>query len=124
MEPTIKQLQDTIAQLNEALVHWDCVVTTNGERVQLPITKKVVKANRGLCFVFFLTYSDWFVEEMWDQLKNPEGNRIFPVGGEEEFYGDSNRWSNPKRKALAERCIPYLQAKLEAALIKEGDACS
>ncbi|QVD48848.1 hypothetical protein APK128_gp05 [Acinetobacter phage vB_AbaP_APK128] len=123
MEPTIKQLQDTIAQLNEALVNWDYVVT-NGERVQLPITKKVVNANRGLCFVFFLTYPDWFVEEMWAQLKNPEGTCIFPVGGDTEFYATPNRWANPKRKELAERCIPYLQAKLEAALLKEGDTCS
>ncbi|URQ05145.1 hypothetical protein APK127v_03 [Acinetobacter phage APK127v] len=124
MEPTIKQLQDTIAQLNEALENWDYIVATNGERVQLPITKKVVNANRGLCFVFFLTYPDWFVEEMWNQLKNPEGTCIFPVGGDTEFYTTPNRWSNPKRKALAERCIPYLQGKLEAALLKEGDACS
>ncbi|WDS49620.1 hypothetical protein F70K44_004 [Acinetobacter phage F70-K44] len=124
MEPTIKQLQDTIAQLNEALVIWDYVVAKNGEPVQLPITKKIVKSNRGLCYVFFLTYPDGFIDEMWDQLKNPDGTWLFPVGGREEFYSGPNRWANPKRKELAERCIPYLQAKLDDALLKEGDACS
>lgn len=124
MEPTIKQLQDTIAQLQEALVNWDYVVSQDGASVQLPITKKIVKSNRGLCYVFFLTYPDLFIDEMWDQLKNPEGTWLFPVGGREEFYSDPNRWANPKRKALAERCVVYLQAKLEAALLKEGDTCS
>ncbi|MGM7364876.1 hypothetical protein ACNTMJ_28060 [Klebsiella pneumoniae] len=124
MEPTIKQLQDTIAQLNEALENWDYVVSLDGEPVQLPITKKIVKSTRGLCYVFFLTYPDLFIDGMWDQLKNPEGTWLFPVGGREEFYSDPNRWANPKRKELAERCIPYLQAKLEAALLKEGDGCS
>ncbi|AYD85889.1 hypothetical protein HOU31_gp05 [Acinetobacter phage vB_AbaP_46-62_Aci07] len=124
MEPTIKQLQDTIAQLKEALVNWNYVVATNGERIHLPITKKLVNAKRGLCFTFFGDYPDWFVDEMWYQLKNPEGTYIFPVGGLEEFYGNPNRWANPKRKELAERCVPYLQAKLEAALLKEGDTCS
>lgn len=120
MEPTVKQLQDTIAQLNEALENWDYVVVQDGALVQLPITKKVVDANRGLCFSFFSDYPDWFVDEMWGQLKNPEGWWLYPVGGREEFYGDPNRWANPKRKELAERCIPYLQAKLEVALLKEG----
>nr|CAH1066733.1 Uncharacterised protein [Acinetobacter phage MD-2021b] len=124
MKPTIKQLQDTIAQLNEALENWDYIVSQDGEPVQLPITKKIVKSNRGLCYVFFLTYPDWFVDEMWQQLKNPEGTWLYPVEGREEFYSDPNRWANPKRKALAERCIPYLQAKLEVALLKEGDTCS
>ncbi|WIS40117.1 hypothetical protein vBAbaAutChT04_038 [Acinetobacter phage vB_AbaAut_ChT04] len=124
MKPTIKQLQDTIAQLNEALENWDYIVSQDGEPVQLPITKKIVKSNRGLCYVFFLTYPDWFVDEMWQQLKNPEGKWLYPVEGREEFYSDPNRWANPKRKALAERCIPYLQAKLEVALLKEGDTCS
>ncbi|WP_411018020.1 hypothetical protein, partial [Salmonella sp. s33260] len=71
MEPTVKQLQDTIAQLNEALDNWDYVVVQDGALVQLPITKKVVDADRGLCFSFFRNYPDWFVDEMWDQLKNP-----------------------------------------------------
>lgn len=124
MEPTIKQLQDTIAQLNEALENWDYVVAQDGEPVQLPITKLTVKAKRGLCFTFFTDYPDWFVDKMWDQLKNPEATWLYPVEGREEFYGAPNRWANPKRKALAERCIPYLQAKLEAALLKEGDTCS
>ncbi|UAW09815.1 hypothetical protein APK16_03 [Acinetobacter phage APK16] len=124
MEPTIKQLQDTIAQLNEALENWDYVVAQHGCPVQLPITKKMVHANRGLCFAFFSDYPDCFIDEMWDHLKNPEGTWLFPVGGREEFYSDPNRWANPKRKALAERCIPYLRAKLEAALLKEGDTCS
>ncbi|UNI74932.1 hypothetical protein CPTAbTP3Phi1_004 [Acinetobacter phage AbTP3phi1] len=123
MEPTIKQLQDTIAQLNEALLHWDYVVAQEGIPVQLPITKKMVRANRGLCVAFFLTYPDLFIGKMWDQLKNPEGTWLYPVGGREEFHSDLNRWANPKRKALAERCIPYLQTKLEA-LLKEGDTCS
>ncbi|WPD49463.1 hypothetical protein YZ2_45 [Acinetobacter phage YZ2] len=48
MEPTIKQLQDTIAQLNEALENWDYVVAQHGCPVQLPITKKMVHANRAL----------------------------------------------------------------------------
>lgn len=119
MEPTIKQLQDTIAQLNEALVNWDYVVSQDGVPVYLPITKKMVNARRGLCYVFFLTYPDWFIEEMWEQLKNPEGTCIFPVGGGTEFCTTPNRWANPKRKELAERCVPYLQAKLEAELLKE-----
>ncbi|URQ05062.1 hypothetical protein ABSZ6_04 [Acinetobacter phage AB_SZ6] len=123
MKPTVKQLQDTIAQLNEALDNWDYVVVQDGALVQLPITKKVVDANRGLCLAFFRNYPDWFVDEMWDQLKNPEGTWLYPVGGREEFY-TYNRWANPKRKELAERCVPYLQAKLEAALLKEGDTCS
>lgn len=124
MEPTIKQLQDTIAQLNEALENWDYVASQDGVHVQLPITKKTVHATHGLCFAFFIDYPDWFVDEMWYQLKNPEGTYIFPVGGHREFYSNPNLWANPKRKALAERCIPYLQAKLEAALLKEGDTCS
>lgn len=124
MEPTIKQLQDTIAQFKDALANWDYVVAQDGEPVQLPITKKMVHSNRGLCFAFFTDYPVWFVDEMWDHLKNPEGNCIYPVGGLEEFYSYPNRWANPKRKALAERCIPYLQAKLEAAFLKEGDTCS
>ncbi|QQM15041.1 hypothetical protein CPT_Paty_007 [Acinetobacter phage Paty] len=124
MEPTIKQLQDTIAQLNEALENWDYVVSQEGIPVQLPTTKKMVGANRGLCVAFFSDYPDWFIDEMWDQLKNPEGTWLFPVGGREEFYSDCNRWANPKRKELAERCVPYLQAKLEAVLLKEGGECS
>ncbi|AKQ06811.1 hypothetical protein AVT44_gp06 [Acinetobacter phage Fri1] len=124
MEPTVKQLQDTIAQLNEALANWDYVVAQDGIPVYLPITKKMVHANRGLCFAFFTDYPDWFVDEMWKQLKNPEGTWVYPVGGLEEFYSDLNRWANPKRKELAERCVPYLQAKLEAALLKEGGGCS
>ncbi|UAW09926.1 hypothetical protein APK86_03 [Acinetobacter phage APK86] len=124
MEPSIKQLQDTIAQLKEALVNWNYVVSQDGCTVQLPITKLSVNALRGLCSTFFGDYPNWFVDEMWDQLKNPEGTWLYPVGGREEFYTYLNRWANPKRKALAERCIPYLQAKLEAALLKEGDACS
>ncbi|AQN32655.1 hypothetical protein FDH32_gp03 [Acinetobacter phage vB_AbaP_AS11] len=124
MEPTIKQLQDTIAQLQEALVNWNYVVAQDGESVQLPITKKMVHPQRGLCFAFFSGYPAWFVDEMWDQLKNPEGTWLYPVGGREEFYSDPIRWANPKRKELAERCVPYLQAKLEAALLKEGGGCS
>ncbi|APW79791.1 hypothetical protein AS12_gp03 [Acinetobacter phage vB_AbaP_AS12] len=124
MEPTIKQLQDTIAQLKEALENWDYVVAQEGIPVQLPITKVSVHAKRGLCYAFFKDYPDWFVDEMWQQLKNPEGTWLYPVGGREEFYSDPNRWANPKRKALAERCVVYLQAKLEAALLKEGDTCS
>ncbi|UAW09759.1 hypothetical protein APK09_03 [Acinetobacter phage APK09] len=124
MEPTIKQLQDTIAQLQEALVNWNYVVAQDGESVQLPITKKRVHAKRGLCAAFFGDYPAWFVDEMWDQLKNPEGTWLYPVGGREEFYSDPIRWANPKRKELAERCVPYLQAKLEAALLKEGGGCS
>lgn len=124
MEPTIKQLQETIVQLQEALVLWDYVVSQDGVRVQLPITKLSVNAKRGLCFTFFGDYPDWFIDEMWGQLKNPEGTWLFPVGGREEFYSGPNRWANPKRKELAERCVPYLQAKLEDALLKEGDACS
>lgn len=124
MEPTIKQLQDTIEQLNEALANWDYVVEQEGIPVQLPITKKMVHASRGLCFAFFSDYPAWFVDEMWYQLKNPEGTWLYPVGGREEFYTYLNRWANPKRKELAERCIPYLQTKLEAALLKEGDTCS
>ncbi|QQO92927.1 hypothetical protein CPT_Pipo_006 [Acinetobacter phage Pipo] len=124
MEPTVKQLQDTIAQLNEALENWDYVVSQEGIPVQLPITKKMVGAHRGLCFAFFSDYPDWFIDEMWDQLKNPEGTWLFPVGGREEFYTYLNRWSNPKRKEMAERCVPYLQAKLEAVLLKEGGECS
>ncbi|WUV29618.1 hypothetical protein [Acinetobacter phage vB_AbaP_W8] len=116
-------MQDTIAQLKDALANWDYVVAQDGEPAQLPITKKIVKSNRGLCYVFFLTYPDGFIDEMWDQLKNPDGTWLFPVGGREEFYSGPNRWANPKRKALAERCIPYLQTKLEA-LLKEGDTCS
>lgn len=124
MEPTIKQLQDTIAQLKEALVNWNYVVAQDGVPVHLPITKKTVHAKRGLCFAFFRDYPDCFVDEMWHQLKNPEGTISFPVSGHSEFYGNPNRWANPKRKELAERCVPYLQAKLEAALLKEGDTCS
>lgn len=124
MEPTIKRLQDTIAQLNEALVNWDYVVSQEGILVQLPITKLTVSAVRGLCSAFFSDYPDWFVDEMWEQLKNPEGTWLYPVGSREEFYGAPNRWANPKRKALAERCVAYLQAKLEAALNGEGGACS
>ena len=124
MEPTIKQLQDTIAQLKEALVNWDYVVSQEGIPVQLPTTKLTVSAKRGLCSGFFTDYPDWFVDKMWDQLKNPEGTWLYPVGGREEFYSDPIRWANPKRKELAKRCIPYLQAKLEAALLKEGDTCS
>ncbi|QIW86320.1 hypothetical protein [Acinetobacter virus vB_AbaP_AGC01] len=124
MEPTIKQLQATIAQLKEALVNWNYVVSQDGEIVQLPITKKMVHAQRGLCFAFFRDYPAWFVDEMWCQLKNPEGTHIFPVGGHYEFYYNHNRWANPKRKEMAERCVVYLQAKLEAALLKEGDTCS
>lgn len=30
MEPTVKQLQDTIAQLKEALENWDYVVSQDG----------------------------------------------------------------------------------------------
>ncbi|QGH71525.1 hypothetical protein ABK483_gp04 [Acinetobacter phage vB_AbaP_APK48-3] len=123
MEPTIKRLQDTIAQLNEALENWD-YVSQDGILVQLPITKLTVSAVRGLCATFFSDYPDWFVDEMWEQLKNPEGTWLYPVGGREEFYSGPNRWANPKRKELAERCVPYLQAKLKAALLKEGDACS
>ncbi|WEM05721.1 hypothetical protein [Acinetobacter phage vB_AP_P1489] len=124
MEPTIKQLQDTIEQLNEALANWDYVVAQEGIPVQLPITKKMVHAHRGLCVAFFGDYPAWFVDEMWDQLKNPEGTWLYPVGGREEFYSYLNRWANPKRKEMAERCVVYLQAKLEAALLKEGDTCS
>ncbi|UVD33027.1 hypothetical protein [Acinetobacter phage vB_Ab4_Hep4-M] len=124
MEPTIKQLQDTIAQLNEALENWDYVVSQDGCSVQLPSTKKMVNAKRGLCVTFFRDYPGWFVDKMWYQLRNPEGTWLYPVGGREEFYSYLNRWSNPKRKALAERCVPYLQAKLEAALLKEGGTCS
>ncbi|UAW10036.1 hypothetical protein APK20_03 [Acinetobacter phage APK20] len=124
MEPTIKQLQDTIAQLNEALENWDYVVAQEGIPVQLPITKKRVHAISGLCNAFFSDYTTRFVDEMWRQLKNPEGTVLYPVGGQEEFYNVRNRWANPKRKELAERCVPYLQAKLEAALLKEGDTCS
>ncbi|WKV23639.1 hypothetical protein vBAbP7_0004 [Acinetobacter phage vB_Ab-P-7] len=124
MEPTVKQLQDTIVQLKEALVNWDYVVAQDGIPVQLPITKKMVHAKRGLCTAFFGDYPNWFVDEMWDQLKNPEGTWLYPVGNREEFYSAHNRWSNPKRKEMAERCVVYLQAKLEAALLKEGDACS
>ncbi|QOV07707.1 hypothetical protein fBA1_003 [Acinetobacter virus fBenAci001] len=124
MEPTITQLQDTIAQLQEALWNWDYVVAHEGIPVQLPITKKRVHAISGLCNAFFSDYPAWFVAKMWDQLKNPEGTVLYPVGGREEFYNALNRWANPKRKELAERCIPYLQAKLEAALLKEGDTCS
>ncbi|QGK90404.1 hypothetical protein APK44_04 [Acinetobacter phage vB_AbaP_APK44] len=119
MEPTIKQLQDTIAQLNEALANWNYVVSQEGIPVQLPITKKMVHANRGLCFAFFDDYPDWFVDEMWDQLKNPEGNCIFPVGGDTEFYTTPNRWANPKRKEMAELCVMYLQGQLEIALLEE-----
>ncbi|QVQ34739.1 hypothetical protein [Acinetobacter phage vB_AbaP_WU2001] len=124
MKPTIKQLQDTIAQLNEALENWDYIVSQDGEPVQLPITKVSVNAKRGLCHAFFRDYPTSFVEDMWWHLKNPEGSYLFPVGGGAEFVGNPNRWANPKRKGLAERCIPYLQAKLEAALLKEGDICS
>lgn len=124
MKPTVKQLQDTIAQLNEALVNWDYVVSQEGLLVQLPITKLTVSAVSGLCSTFFSDYPDWFIDEMWDQLKNPEGTWLYPVGDQEEFCSHPNRWANPKRKALAERCIPYLRAKLEAALLKEGDTCS
>ncbi|AZU98511.1 hypothetical protein [Acinetobacter phage AbKT21phiIII] len=124
MEPTVKQLQDTIAQLKEALVNWDYVVAQDGVPVYLPITKKMVNAKRGLCYVFFLVYPSWFVVDMWRILKNPEGNYIYPVGGHSEFFSNPNLWANPERKALAERCVPYLQAKLEAALLKEGDTCS
>ncbi|QOV07756.1 hypothetical protein fBA2_002 [Acinetobacter virus fBenAci002] len=124
MEPTVKQLQDTIAQLKEALVNWNYVVSQDGVRVQLPVTKLSVHAKRGLCFTFFGDYPDWFIDEMWDQLKNPEGTWLYPVEGHEEFTNNSNRWANPKRKELAERCVPYLQAKLEAALLKEGETCS
>ncbi|HCH8298231.1 TPA: hypothetical protein N2619_004555 [Salmonella enterica] len=124
MEPSIKQLQDTIAQLKEALVNWNYVVSQDGCTVQLPITKWMVNSKRGLCVTFFKYYPNWFVDEMWDQLKNPEGTWLYPVGDREEFYSDPNRWANPKRKELAERCVPYLQAKLEAALLKEDDTCS
>ncbi|HCH8378488.1 TPA: hypothetical protein NNT01_004494 [Salmonella enterica] len=124
MEPTIKQLQDTIAQLKEALVNWDYVVAQDGIPVYLPITKKMVHANRGLCVAFFLVYPSRFIDEMWHQLKNPEGTSLFPVGGHEEFWDNTNRWANPKRKEMAERCVAYLQAKLEAALLKEGGGCS
>lgn len=124
MEPTVKQLQDTIAQLKEALVNWNYVVEQDGASVQLPITKTSVSANFGLCYAFFVRYPTRFVDEMWRQLKHLEGTYVFPVGGFEEFSSNPNRWANPKRKELAERCVPYLQAKLEAALLKEGDACS
>ncbi|ASN73413.1 hypothetical protein FDI32_gp05 [Acinetobacter phage vB_AbaP_B5] len=124
MEPTIKQLQDTIAQLKEALVNWNYVVAQDGIHVQLPITKKMVHAISGLCNTFFSDYPDWFIDEMWEKLKNPEGTWLYPVGGREEFYNAHNRWANPKRKALAERCVEYLQAKLEAELLKVGDTCS
>ena len=124
MEPTIKQLQDTIAQLKDALANWDYVVSQDGVLVQLPITKLMVNATRGLCFTFFFDYPDWFMNEMWDQLKHPYGTCVYPVGGREEFYSGPNRWANPKRKALAERCVVYLQAKLEVALNGEGDTCS
>uniref|UniRef100_A0AAU8KV91 Uncharacterized protein n=2 Tax=unclassified bacterial viruses TaxID=12333 RepID=A0AAU8KV91_9VIRU len=125
MEPTIKQLQDTIAQLNEALKNWDYVVSQEGIPVQLPITKLTVHAKRGLCFTFFTDYPDWFVNAMWEQIKNPEGTWLYPVAGHDEWYDSKyNRWANPKRKKLAERCVPYLQAKLEAALLKEGGECS
>lgn len=124
MEPTIKQLQDTIAQLKEALANWDYVVACDGVEVQLPITKKVVNSMCGLCVAFLSYYPARFVAEMWSQLKNPEGTLLFPVGGFEEFTSNPNRWANPKRKELAERCVPYLQAKLEAELLKEGDTCS
>ena len=124
MEPTIKQLQDTIAQLNEALENWDYVVSQDGVPVQLPITKLSVHTSRGLCSAFFGDYPDWFIDKMWDQLKNPEGTWLYPVGGREEFHGNPNRWANPKRKEMAERCVPYLQAKLKAALLKEGGECS
>ncbi|UAW09869.1 hypothetical protein APK77_03 [Acinetobacter phage APK77] len=124
MEPTIKQLQDTIAQLKEAIANWDYVVSQDDVPVQLPLTKLTVNARRGLCVTFFSDYLDLFIDKMWDQLKNPEGTWLYPVGGREEFYSYLNRWANPKRKELAERCIPYLQAKLEAALLKEGDTCS
>ncbi|CAL1776721.1 hypothetical protein BRC2024_YMPIZCAT_CDS_0039 [Acinetobacter phage vB_AbaP_Margaret] len=126
MEPTIKQLQDTIEQLNEALLHWDYVVSQEGLPVKLPTTKLMVSANFGLCYSFFKNYTTRFVDEMWDQLKNPEGTSLFPVDGKEEFFRwcDNTRWANPKRKEMAERCVIYLQAKLEAALLKEGDTCS
>lgn len=65
MEPTIKQLRDTIAQLNEALVNWDYVVAQDGKLVQLPITKLTVHARRGLCSTFFMGYPDWFIDKMW-----------------------------------------------------------
>ncbi|UAW07683.1 hypothetical protein APK37_04 [Acinetobacter phage APK37.1] len=124
MEPTVKQLQDTIAQLKESLVNWDYVVAKDGVQVQLPITKLTVHARRGLCSAFFMGYPDEFIDEMWSQLKNPEGTWLYPVGGREEFYSEPIRWANPKRKALAERCVVYLQAKLEDALLKEGGTCS
>ncbi|HCH8419238.1 TPA: hypothetical protein NNR24_004460 [Salmonella enterica] len=124
MEPTIKQLQDTIAQLKEALVNWNYVVAQDGVHVQLPITKLTVNARRGLCYAFFMGYPDWFIDEMWSQLKNPEGTWVYPVEGHFEFWDNPNRWANPKRKELAERCVVYLQAKLEAALLKEGATCS
>ena len=66
MEPTIKQLQDTIAQLNEALENWDYVVSQDGVPVQLPITKLSVHTSRGLCSAFFGDYPDWFIDKIWD----------------------------------------------------------
>ncbi|MFA1104196.1 hypothetical protein ACDI66_26300, partial [Klebsiella pneumoniae] len=86
MEPTIKQLQATIAQLKEALANWNYVVDQDGCSVQLPITKKMVNAKRGLCVTFFSDYSNWFIDKMWHQLKNPKGTWLYPVGGREEFY--------------------------------------
>ncbi|HCH8289411.1 TPA: hypothetical protein NNU74_004514 [Salmonella enterica] len=124
MEPTTKQLQDTIAQLKEALVNWNYVASQDGVPIQLPMTKVMVDAKSGLCFAFFMYYPTHFVDDMWRHLKNPEGSYLFPVGGGAEFVANPNRWANPKRKALAERCIPYLKAKLEAALLKGGDTCS
>ena len=61
MEPTVKQLQDTIAQLKEALVNWNYVVAQDGELVQLPITKKMVNSKRALS----PSYSDeWLDHEI------------------------------------------------------------
>uniref|UniRef100_A0AAU8KWU5 Uncharacterized protein n=2 Tax=Viruses TaxID=10239 RepID=A0AAU8KWU5_9CAUD len=125
MEPTVKQLQETITQLKEALLNWEYVVAQDGTQVQLPITKVLVDSKRGLCSSFFTGYTGRFVNAMWEQIKNPEGTWLYPVAGHDEWYDSKyNRWANHKRKELAERCVPYLQAKLEAVLLKEGDACS
>lgn len=116
-----EQLAETIKVIQEALVNWNAVVA-HGTYFELPISKHTVHPSKGLCSSFFSNYTDEFVDAMWREIKLSKGSTIFPVGGRNEFYDwgyPNKRWANPKRKELAERCIPYLQAKLECALLEQ-----
>ena len=113
-----------VARLKCMLENWDTladadVSVEDGEFVEFLDSSGysfTVSVTNGLCDVFDnsgLDYADYteFYRTWDDVFKRDSGkpSLAYPVGGSVEYEGLGNRYTNPKRKTLAEWCLKCLE---------------